>query len=122
MKTRKLLLISALISLAFLISSCYKSNNTYNNNTANKVSILSTGFSPASITVSSGSTVTWTNKDNMMHTVTTADGTISSGDIAGGSTFNKTFTTVGTFNYFDSHNPSMTGVIVVTASSGGRGY
>ena len=117
---------SACISIAFLVVSCYKNNGRdYNNssNMAKKVSISATGYSPATLTVASGSTVTWTNTDNMVHTVTTADGKISSGDIAAGSSFSQAFTTTGTFNYFDSHNTTMSGVVTVTTSSpGGGGY
>jgi plastocyanin len=59
----------------------------------------------------------------MAHTVTTADGKISSGDIAAGSSFSQAFPTAGTFNYFDTHNANMTGTITVTTSSpGGGGY
>src|SRR5262245_30172449 len=120
MKTRNLLIISAFVSMAFFIGSCHKSS--YNNdNTANKVSILSTVFSPASIIITSGATVNWTNKDTAMHTVTTPDGSISSGDIAAGSSFTQTFGTAGTFNYYDTHNTAMTGVLIVTKSSG-SGY
>ncbi len=97
---------SALISIAFLAGSCYKNNDdeNNNNNAVNKVSITATGYSPATLTVASGSTVTWTNNDNMVHSVTTADGKIASGDIAAGSSFSQTFATTGTFNYFDAHN------------------
>ena len=57
----------------------------------------------------------------MVHTVTTAEGSISSGDITPGSSYSKTFTTAGTYNYYDAHNTNMTGVLVVTAASSGRG-
>ena len=104
-----------------LIVSCYKNKSSYNSsNTTNaKVSIMSSGFSPASLTVVTGSTVTWTNNDNVVHTVTTADGSINSGDIAPESSYTKTFGTAGTYSYYDAHNTSMTGVLVVGGSSGG---
>jgi len=112
-------------TMIFLIASCYKSNNSYNNNptpTVNKVTISASGYSPASLTIAMGSTVTWTNNDNAAHTVTTADGNISSGDIAAGSSFSKTFATSGTYSYYDAHNTSMMGTVVVITSSGGGGY
>jgi len=123
MKTTKILLSSVLIMVTVLIVSCYKNKSSYNssNTTNSKVSIMSSGFSPASLTVVTGSTVTWTNNDNVAHSVTTADGSINSGDIAPESSYTKTFGTTGTFSYYDGHNTSMTGVIVVAASSGG-GY
>jgi plastocyanin len=78
-------------------------------------------FSPGSVTVATGSKVTWMNDDTMIHTVTSADGSINSGDIAVGSFYSKTFSTPGTINYFDAHINSMTGVLIVTGSAGG-GY
>ena len=125
MKTRNFLIISALISIAFLMGSCYKDKNDYNNNssTASKISISSMGYAPASLTIASGSTVTWTNNDNVVHAVTSTDGTINSGEIAVGSSYSKTFTSVGTFNYYDAQKTSMTGVIIVnTKTSTGGGY
>src|SRR5215467_13581844 len=114
MEARILLLISVLITAAFVMMSCYKSKSSYNSNTTtSKISITSTGYSPASVSVTSGSTVTWTNNDNMSHAITTAEGSINSGDIAPGSSYSKTFTTAGTYNYYDTHNINMTGVLIV---------
>ncbi len=122
MKTKKNLLSSVLVIATVLIVSCYKSKSSYNNSTTNsKVSITSSGFSPASVTIVTGSTVSWANNDNVVHTVTTADGSINSGDIAPESSYTKTFTTAGTYNYYDAHNTNMKGVLIVTGSSGG-GY
>ena len=123
MKTKILLLLSVLIAAAFVMVSCYKSKSSYNSNTTtSKVSITSSGYSPASLTVTNGSTVTWTNNDNMAHTVTTTEGSINSGDIAPGSSYTKTFTTAGTYTYHDSHNTNMTGVLIVTTASSSGGY
>ena len=122
MRTRNYLIVGAIISLMFLVLSCYKNKDDYNSSpSANTIAISSAGFSPASLTVATGSTVTWTNNDNMVHAVTTADGSINSGDIAAGSSYSKTFTTAGTFNYFDAQNNNMKGVLIVTTMSGG-GY
>lgn len=124
MKTRFFLIASVLVVVSFLIVSCYKNKSDYNSSstTESKVSIMSSAYSPASLTIVSGSKVTWTNNDNMAHTVTTAEGSINSGDIAPGSSYSKTFTTAGTYNYYDAHNTSMTGVLIVSATSSGGGY
>jgi len=124
MKTKLFMIIGAFISISFLISSCYKSNNTNYNTTptSNKVTITSAGYSPASLTVVVGSSVTWTNNDNAVHTVTTSDGSINSGDIATGSSYSKTFGAAGTFNYYDTNNNNLMGVLIVTTSPGGGGY
>jgi len=122
MKARFSLSTSALVVATFLIVSCYKSKSSYNSTAGtSRITITSSAYTPASLTVVSGSTVTWTNNDNTIHTVTTEDGTINSGDIAPGSTFSKTFMTTGTYNYHDTHNTTIMGVLVVAASSGG-GY
>ena len=122
MKARSFSFISALVIIAVLITSCYKNKSDYNSTAGtSKISITSSAYSPASVTIVSGSTVTWTNNDNMPHTVTTEDGNINSGDIAPGSSFSKAFMATGTYNYHDAHNTAMTGVVVVSAPSGG-GY
>lgn len=122
MKAKFFLVGSILVIVTFLILSCYKSKSSYDSSsTTSKISITSSAYSPASLTIVSGSTVTWTNNDNMAHTVTTADESINSGDIAPGSSYTKTFTMTGTYNYYDAHNTSMKGALIVTASMGG-GY
>jgi plastocyanin len=81
------------------------------------VEIKDNAFSPASLTVSAGSTVTWKNEDPYAHTVTMqgANG-FDSGSLDTGKTFTETFTTPGTYNYVCSIHPSMTGTITVTKS------
>ena len=123
MKTRSFLLIGALVVVIFLIVSCYKNKSSYNSTSGTpKITITSSAYSPASLTVVSGATVTWTNNDNSAHTVTTEDGAINSGDIAPGSSYSKTFMTTGTYNYHDAHNTAMMGALVVAAASSGGGY
>ena len=80
---------------------------------ANAVSIANFAFSPASITVKVGDSVTWTNNDSTTHTVTADDNSFSSGDLAPGATFSFTFPKAGTYAYHCSIHPSMTGTVVV---------
>src|SRR6476469_1086669 len=123
MKTKSFFFIGGLVVVIFLIVSCYKSKSSYNSTPGtSKITITSSAYSPASLNVVSGSTVTWTNTDNTIHTVTTEDGTINSGDIAPGASFSKTFMATGTYNYHDVHNTTMIGVLVVAAASSGSGY
>jgi amicyanin len=72
-------------------------------------------FSPTPLTVKVGTTVTWTNKDNVDHTVTTTSGPVmfDSKNIASGQTFSYTFTQAGTYNYICTIHPFMTGQVVV---------
>jgi plastocyanin len=78
------------------------------------VAIANFSFSPATLSVRSGTTVTWTNNDSTTHTVTLDDGSAASPDLASGSTFQHTFTTAGTFTYHCRIHPTMTATIVVT--------
>lgn len=79
----------------------------------NAVSIASFSFQPAAITVSVGTTVTWTNNDSASHTVTADDGSFKSGTLATGATFSQTFATAGTFAYHCSIHSSMKGTVTV---------
>ncbi|KUG20199.1 copper binding protein, plastocyanin/azurin family [hydrocarbon metagenome] len=72
-------------------------------------------YQPASITVAPGTTVVWTNQDPEDHTVTSTDGTFDSGTIAPGGEFEYTFTEEGTYEYYCTLHPSMTGTVVVEA-------
>lgn len=81
--------------------------------TGNAVSIAGFNFQPATITISAGTTVTWTNNDNASHTVTADDGSFSSDRLASGATFSHTFATAGTFTYHCSIHSSMKGTVIV---------
>ncbi len=77
------------------------------------VTIKDFEFTPASITVSVGATVTWTNDGPSTHTVTADDGSFNSGNLDKGKTFSHTFNTAGTFGYHCSIHPFMTATVVV---------
>jgi plastocyanin len=85
------------------------------------VAIAGFAFSPATVTISMGDSVTWTNQDGTAHTAT-ASGTFDSGNLAGGASYTATFSTAGTYDYLCSIHPTMTGrVVVQTAGAGGGG-
>jgi plastocyanin len=81
--------------------------------TVNTVNITSAGYDPAIITVPRGTQVTWTNTDNVSHTVTSTTGNFSS-SLSSGQTYSYWFGTPGSYNYSDSYNPNMSGTVVVT--------
>ena len=56
-------------------------------------------FNPPQTSVSSGSTVFWTNEDSTEHTVTSDEGSFNSGPISSGDTFDNIFDTSGEFGY-----------------------
>jgi plastocyanin len=71
-------------------------------------------YVPGTITIKVGTTVTWTNKDNVGHTATSEDGVFNSGMLGKNSSYSYTFTTPGTFGYFCEPHPYMVATIVVT--------
>jgi len=71
-------------------------------------------FSPLSLSVKVGTTVTWKNNDGIAHTVTSNDGTSFNGNLAAGGSFSYTTKTVGTFDYHCTIHPGMTGTLIVT--------
>ena len=77
---------------------------------------ISAKFQPATIQVPVGTTGTWTNNDNVGHTVTFRNGMKDSGLLlpGGEGTFRYTFTSKGIFPYYCTIHPSMVGVLIVT--------
>ena len=67
------------------------------------------------VTVKPGTTVTWTNADDIPHTVVSKDGVFKSRVLDTGDKFSFTFAKAGQFGYFCSLHPHMTGMIVVKA-------
>ena len=67
------------------------------------------------VTVKPGTTVTWTNGDDIPHTVVSKDGVFKSKVLDTGDRFSFTFAKAGQFGYFCSLHPHMTGTIVVKA-------
>jgi plastocyanin len=79
-----------------------------------KVTIANFAFDPAEITVPVGATVTWTNQDDVPHTVTSDDKTtFGSSGLDTGDTFQFRFSKPGTYGYFCSIHPMMTGKVIV---------
>jgi amicyanin len=74
-------------------------------------------FSPASLTVKIGAAVTWLNKDDIPHTVVSKNRVFKSKALDTGDSFSFTFNEAGTYEYFCSLHPHMTGTIVVESAS-----
>ncbi|HKD81829.1 MAG TPA: cupredoxin family copper-binding protein [Candidatus Angelobacter sp.] len=70
-------------------------------------------FTPTSITVPVGSTVLWTNHDDIPHTVVSEDKSFKSKALDTDDKFSFTFTKPGTYTYYCSIHPKMTGKIIV---------
>jgi len=86
------------------------------------VQMADTAFTPASVTITTGSTVTWTNNDTVPHTVAFSDeGPQSSETIDPGGTFEATFAEAGSYAYVCTLHPGMEGVVEVAASEAAAG-
>jgi len=78
-----------------------------------QVKIDNFSFGPQTLTIPVGTTVTWTNRDDIPHTIVSTDGVFKSKVRDTDETFSFTFTKAGTYTYFCSVHPKMTGKIVV---------
>jgi amicyanin len=89
------------------------------NPAAAAVSIDYFTFNPPTLTVKAGTTVTWTNKDDIPHGIAAAGNTIKrSNALDTDDKYSFTFTTPGTYQYFCYIHPHMVGTIVVEAATG----
>ncbi len=79
-------------------------------------------FNPQTLTVKAGTTVTWTNKDDIPHAVAAVGKQFKSKVLDTDNSYSFTFTTPGTYAYFCSLHPHMTGTIVVEAATGEAGH
>jgi LPXTG-motif cell wall-anchored protein len=82
------------------------------------VTISDFKFEPKKITVSVGTTVTWTNDGPTAHTATADDGTFDTGTLLKGASGPYKFTKAGTYNYHCTPHPFMTATVTVTGSGG----
>ncbi len=105
----------ALIGLAALFAiSC--SGSLYGNGngngskpgTGNSDGIYDYYFEFSPLTITAGTTVTWTNHGMMTHTVTSASALFDSGDLVAGATFTHTFATPGTYTYYCKYHGTAT--------------
>jgi plastocyanin len=71
-------------------------------------------FAPATITVRAGGTVTWVNDDDIPHAIAADDHSFKSKVMDTDGRFSTTFAKPGTYGYFCSLHPHMTGKVVVT--------
>jgi plastocyanin len=86
--------------------------------TSGDIDMVDFGYSPSSITVAAGSTITWANNGAAPHTVTARSGSFDSGIRQPGGRYSRTFSEPGTYNYYCTLHPQMTGTIAVLDASG----
>ena len=78
-------------------------------------------FSPASVSIAVGDTVTWHNTGQAPHNATADDGSFKTPDLNNGQSASHTFSQAGTFSYICTIHPNMKGTIRVLSSNGGGG-
>jgi plastocyanin len=81
------------------------------------VDIAGFAFSPGSITIGVGDSVTWSNADAQSHTATADDGSFDTGTITSSTPKSVTFSTAGTFAYHCKIHASMTATVIVEGAA-----
>ena len=85
------------------------------------VTISDFKFSPKTVTVNEGDSVTFTNDGPTVHTATAEDGSFDTGNLNAGDSDTVTFDSAGTIAYICTPHPFMKGTVVVQAASSGGG-
>lgn len=80
---------------------------------ASEIKVDNFTFSPEVVTVPLNSTITWTNKDDVPHVIASTDGVFRSKGLDTDDRYSFKFTRAGTYTYYCSIHPKMTGKIVV---------
>jgi plastocyanin len=104
---------AALLGFASLSAMGSDAAKPMNQASGAEVKIDNFTFSAPTITVAAGTQVTWTNRDDMPHTIASDDKLFKSKALDTDEKFSFTFSTPGTYHYFCSIHPKMTGEVVV---------
>jgi len=104
----------AMLLLLFAGSPSVKASDNGKASAANAaVKIDNFVFGPQTLTVPVGTTVTWTNSDDIPHTSVSTEGVFKSKVLDTDEKFSYTFTKAGTYPYYCTIHPKMTGQVVV---------
>jgi plastocyanin len=117
MKTKRLhisVLIAAIFIATLTGSSHISTVNAQQTSPATmEVKIDNFSFGPGTLTIPAGTTVTWTNRDDIPHTVVSTEGAFKSKVLDTDEKFSFTFSKPGSYPYFCSIHPKMTGKVIV---------
>jgi plastocyanin len=102
-----------MIAMILLAGSVSVAANAEPSAAAASVKIDNFVFGPQTLTVPLGTTVTWTNSDDIPHTSVSTEGVFKSKVLDTDEKFSYTFTKAGTYPYYCTIHPKMTGQIVV---------
>jgi amicyanin len=112
MNLRKILVLGAMVMLVAVLAAA----RVYAADTEVKIDNFT--FNPPQLKIKAGTAVTWTNHDDIPHTIVSKTLVFKSKAMDTDDKFSFTFATPGTFPYFCSLHPHMTGSIVVEADTG----
>ena len=114
MKIRVIIVVAILLAWQVAVQGQNTASATQDAKTAPvEVKIDNFSFTPATITVPTGTTVRWTNRDDIPHTVVNDDQKFESKALDTDDQYSYTFTKPGSYGYFCSIHPKMTGKVVV---------
>jgi plastocyanin len=114
--TRKICVATVLAAAILAAAATFAAASAQVANT--EVKIDQFAFAPQRVTVKAGTTVAWINDDDIPHTVASSTKLFKSKPLDTEDKFSFTFTTPGSYEYFCSIHPHMTGAIVVEAATG----
>jgi plastocyanin len=100
-----------LIAAALLGALCFRAYARQG--AAPEIKIDNFSFTPATITVTAGTTVSWINRDDIPHTIASDGKEFKSKALDTDEKFSYTFSKAGTYAYFCSLHPKMTGKVIV---------
>lgn len=107
------LLSTAIVAVLLLSAASSRSSAKTPQPATAEVKVDNFSFGPATLTVAVGTTVTWTNRDDIPHTVVSTEKVFKSKVLDTDEKFSFTFDKAGTYPYFCSIHPKMTGSVVV---------
>src|SRR5689334_24935246 len=103
--------------IAVLAFACVASAATGQKTVSKTVSITATGFSPDSVTIRPGDTVTWTNKDSTAHSIVSDTGVFKSNKLQPGESLSYRFDVESSYSYHDASKTSNTGTLNVLTNA-----
>ena len=103
----------AILTIILWVGTAYSAPADAKSGSETTIKIDNFSFSPATVTVPAGTTVRWTNADDIPHTIVSDDKSFKSKALDTDDQFTFTFTKPGTYSYFCGLHPKMMAKIVV---------
>jgi plastocyanin len=107
------LALAIILVVAVVATGCGASTTATTSSSGAQVVLKSFAFTPNSVTIKAGESVTWTNQDGTTHTVTADNGEFDSGSLGADATYSFIFAKAGTYPYHCSIHSNMKGTVVV---------